>query len=185
MKFRLIHLAILGAALSFNFRTAIASLPTDYESLTKEEKLDLLWDQIDNSQWSELPALNNQGWSSILKNLGALFSLKKSFDHTSDEVPSGRPKFIHTYGSVVKVSFVPEESVQFSGMCAKGAMGLARLSLAASPEAIDYTPGMAVKFLVDGQPSLNLHVMISLNGQGENWNFFETLLILCYVGMVS
>ena len=173
MKFRLSHLVYVGAFIFFNMQTSFATLPSDYESLTKEEKLGLLWNQIDGSQWNELPALNNQGWSSLLKNIGALFSLNKSFDHTSDEIPEGRPKFIHTYGSVVQVSFVPTESTQFSGMYAKGAMGLARLSLAASPEAIPYTPGMAIKFLVDGKPSVNLHVMNSLNGQDDNWNFFE------------
>jgi len=48
--------------------------------------------------------------------------------------------------------------------------GIARLSLAKEPPS--YTPGMALKLLVDGRPSENILVMHSLDGQGENYNFF-------------
>lgn len=172
MNFRYIYLASFFTAIIFSSNLALAALPANYQSLKKEEKLELLWEQIETSEWEKLPALNNQGWSSILKNLGALLSLKQSFDHSSDEIPKDRPKFIHTYGSVVQVTLIPEGNSPFSGIYEKGAIGLARLSLAASPEAIAYTPGMAIKFLVDANPSVNLHVMNSLNGQGDNWNFF-------------
>ena len=172
MIFRFSQVVSVVAIFLLNISAASASLPNNYESLTGEEKLEILWEKVDSSQWDSLPALNNQGWSSILKNISALFTLKKSFDHTSDEIPKDRPKFIHTYGSIVQISLIPDPASPFSGIYEKGAKGLARLSLAASPEAIDYTPGMAIKIPIDNSPSVNLHVMNSLNGQGDNWNFF-------------
>jgi len=149
-----------------------AALPEDYQSYSASEKQDLLWQEVASTPWENLPPYNNNDWSSILKNIKALFSLSKTFDHTSDEIPEGRVKFIHTYGSVVKFSFEPAASHPFTGMYQTGAPGIARLSLAANPDVVAYTPGMAVKFLVDGQPSLNIVVMNSLEGQDQNRNFF-------------
>lgn len=105
-------------------------------------------------------------------NPGSSFSLNKSFDHTSDEIPEGRVKFIHTYGVTSQVSFLSNKNHPFTGLYKTGSVGIARLSLAANPKKISYTPGMALKFFVKGHPSLNIVVMNSLNGQDNNWNFF-------------
>lgn len=144
-----------------------------YQEQTAEQKQAELWQQIESSEWQTRPAFNDDGWSSILKNIKALMSLGKTFDHVSDEIPEGRPKFIHTYGSVAKVEFVPAPGHHYTGLYASGAIGLARLSLAAAPGKSNYTPGMAIKFLIDGLPSRNLVVMNSLEGQEDNWNYFE------------
>ena len=149
-----------------------AGLPLNYQTLDAANKQHLLWQEIESSPWKTLPELNNSGWSSLLKSLGALFSLAKTFDHVSDEVPEGRTKFIHTYGSVVQFKFTPEKKQPFTGFYQEECVGIARLSLAANPKKLSYTPGMALKFLVDEKPSLNLVVMNMLDGQGDNWNFF-------------
>ena len=160
--------------LSFFFCSQIlfAGLPLNYQTLDAANKQDLLWNEVESTPWKTLPELNNSGWSSLLKSLGALFSLAKTFDHVSDEIPEGRTKFIHTYGSVVKFKFIPEKKHPFTGFYEEECVGLARLSLAANPKSLPYTPGMALKFLVDQKPSLNLVVMNRLDGQGDDWNFF-------------
>lgn len=149
-----------------------SSLPSDYQNLLAAEKLDLLWAKITQSEWQDLPPFDGRGWSSILKNLRSLFSLAKTFDHSSDEIPKGRVKFIHTYGSVAKFEYIPVPGHEYTGIYESGAYGLIRLSLAGNPDQINYTPGAALKFLVDGIPSLNIVVMNNLEGQGQNRNFF-------------
>lgn len=47
-----------------------------------------------------------------------------------------------------------------------------RVSLAAKPQGDTTTPGLAVKFLIDGHPSLNFMSMYSLDGQ-KGYNFFK------------
>ena len=164
----------LTTALSFCLYSSLSfgQIPVDYQSRTAVEKQELLWEEIAETPWQNLPDFNNNSWSSILKNIKSLMSLSKTFDHQSDEIPEGRPKFIHTFGSVVQFELEPKGEHQFTGMYQQGASGIARLSLAASPDSIAYTPGMALKFLIDGQPSRNIVVMNSLEGQGQNRNFF-------------
>ena len=156
-----------------------AQLPDNYQSMTAQEKQDYLWNNILETKWDDLPELSGGGWSGILKNLKAVLRLRESFDHVSDEMPLDenqelRPKIIHPWGTAVKIEFVPnKEALEYLTGIYQGAIGLARLSLAGDPSKIDYTPGMALKFFMDGQPSVNLHVMNSLDGQGDNQNFFE------------
>jgi hypothetical protein len=152
----------------------------DYEELSGCEKQDYLWDtRILPSVYGEgggtRPSFDAAGgWQALLGAPGALFSLDRSFDHISDEMPRGRRKFIHPFGSVALIEFQALPDSPYTGiLSADSACGLARLSLAGPPSFIGYTPGMALKFFVDGKPSVNLQVMNSLNGQGRNQNFFE------------
>jgi hypothetical protein len=96
-----------------------------------------------------------------------------------DEISDGRKKVIHTFGAVAKIEFIADSnsSHPYTGLFKSGAhFGLARLSLAVRPisPVINYTPGMALKFLIDGQqnPSLNMVAMNSLDGQTDSYNFF-------------
>jgi hypothetical protein len=59
----------------------------------------------------------------------------------------------------------------FTGIYGSGGMGLIRFAMTADPNS-GYIQAMALKFLVDGHPSVNLHLMNNLDGQGDNWNFF-------------
>ncbi|XP_055353809.1 uncharacterized protein LOC129599543 isoform X2 [Paramacrobiotus metropolitanus] len=149
-------------------------LSSNYDRLPAEDKQDQLWQKIarDPYRENELPTANPSFFS--LLNLFFPPFLKKSFTHDGDEMPNTRQKLIHTYGSVAKMEFRtnPNITTSFTGLLRSGAIGFVRLSLARQSEDT-FIPGMGVKFLIDGKPSLNMHVMNSLEGQGGNKNFFE------------
>lgn len=157
----------------FYSATSFATLPEDYETWYAHQKLDYLWaEKITPTLYEELPELSGQGWFDILKSLKTLTNLGDSFDHVSDEIPEGREKIIHAYGSVAKAYLRITHDTPYTGLF-KGASGLMRMSLASSPDSIGFTPGMALKLFIDQQPSANVQVMQSVDGQGENHNFFE------------
>jgi hypothetical protein len=143
-----------------------------YQAQSRNEKRAKLWDAIEANQWGELPPLNGSGWASLLTNLQAALTLKPTMDYSSDVLPEGRIKFIHTYGVAGPVTFIPAADTPYTGLFAEESVGLARLSVAADPNVVSFTPGMGLKFLIDGQPSLNVLAMPSLDGQGDNPDFF-------------
>lgn len=147
-------------------------LPGGYQSMSAFEKQSYLWNEkIKPARWDELPQIKSGGWANLLQSLKALGTLNVSFDHTSDEMPEGRPKIIHPAGCVATITFIPTKDSPYSGIY-RGGIGLTRLSLAGDPSKIGYTPGMALKFFIDGEPSVNLHIMNNLDGQGNDQNFF-------------
>ncbi|STX51037.1 Uncharacterised protein [Legionella busanensis] len=150
-----------------------AQLPNDYQDLSAKQKQDLLWDEVVKShKFNPLPKLSGNSFKEVLEKIKGIFTLSATFDHFSDEIPKGRVKIIHANGSVAKIAFIPTPNHPFTGIYQQGAIGVARFSLAISPTDTTYIPGMAIKFLVSGNPSLNLQVMNSLEGQQENWNYF-------------
>ena len=166
-KLFILMVLIIG---SFNTN---AKLPEQYDTLPNEQKQDALWDEINKSHLGNpLPVLNNGGFWEALEKLKGLFNLSPTFDHFGDEVPNGRVKILHPNGAVGKIYFKPATGHPFTGIYQTGGIGLARLSLATAPSDTAFIPGMAVKILILNHPSLNLHVMNSLEGQGDNWNFF-------------
>ncbi|KTD37399.1 hypothetical protein Lmor_0591 [Legionella moravica] len=168
--FNLVISSLLYLSLS---STLYAQLPSNYQSLPAGEKQELLWHEITlSNQLDPLPPLSGNSFSEILEKLNGLFNLKPTFDYTSDELPKGRVKIIHANGSVGKVAFIPAADHPFTGIYETGAIGIARLSLAAAPSDDSYVPGMAIKFMVSQNPSVNLQVMNLLEGQEGNWNYF-------------
>ncbi|KTC80587.1 hypothetical protein [Legionella cherrii] len=150
-----------------------AQLPCYYQELTADEKRDLLWAEITSSHEEDpLPQLTGNSFNEVLEKLKGLFNLSPTFDTASDEIPEGRVKIIHANGSVGKIALVPSPDHPFTGIYQTGAIGIARLSLATPPADDSYIPGMAIKFLITGHPSLNLQVMNLLEGQKGNWNYF-------------
>jgi hypothetical protein len=151
---------------------AFAKLPSNYQQLEAKEKLKILWiENIVPQTYEAYPPIDSLGLFDIIALMNKRF-LQKSFDHSSDEMPEGRIKLIHPFGAVAKVQFIPDQRARASGILETGGIGIARLSLAVDPTFLGYTPGMAIKFLIDGKPSINLHVMNSLAGQGDDYNFF-------------
>ena len=73
---------------------------------------------------------------------------------------------------VAKTRFISTGRHKDTGFFKTGALGLTRFSLAGDPKSSSFTPGMAMKFFVDGKSSLNIQVMNSLEGQGDNTNWF-------------
>lgn len=150
-----------------------AQLPEHYQSLAPEEKRDLLWVEITKSHDEDpLPPLSGNSFKEVLKKLKGFFDLGPTFDYTSDELPEGRAKILHANGSVGKIAFVAAANHPFTGIYQTGGIGVARLSLGNPPSDDSYLPGMAIKFLISNHPSVNLHVINSLEGQNSNWNFF-------------
>lgn len=171
MKFCLLTMMLVFSA------TASEQLPTNYQTLKSHQKQSLLWANVTSNEYSSSLPTSGPGFLDLLGLINETW-LKPTFEHASDELPleangSRRKKLLHTFGSVGLVKYVPTKEHGFSGMWANEAIGMARLSLAASPGFFTaYTPGMALKLFVDGQASVNLHVMNSLEGQGKNTNFF-------------
>jgi hypothetical protein len=154
--------------------TLKGELPENYQSLNPKEKQNILWENIMSSQWAELPSYSaSSSWGGWSSKLSSVWNLGKTFSHASDEMPEGRVRFIHEYGSCGTIAFVPDSNHPFTGIFKQGAYGLARLSLATAPTEDKFVPGMALKFFIQGHESLNLHVMNSLEGQGSDWNFFS------------
>ncbi len=154
----------------------LVSFPIDnqfnYQNLLASKKQAYLWNAILLSKYNQLPdTRTGLGIPLIFNSLASFLTLKTSFDHASDGMPEGRKKIIHTYGTVAPIRWIPARN-PYSGIFQTGGFGLARLSIAGDPNLLGMIPGMALKILVDGQPSVNLHVMHSLDGQGKNNNFF-------------
>lgn len=152
---------------------AYADLPPDYEQLSNEQKQEALWTNVTYSHHKNpLPEMSKGGFWEAWEKLKGLFNLGPSFDHESDEMPTGRKKILHPNGSVGKVVFTPVSGHPFTGIYATGDVGIARLSTGVAPTDKSFVPGMALKFFIPQHASVNLHVMNSLNGQDADWNFF-------------
>ena len=147
-------------------------LPQDYEHWTAEEKLNFLWtNRILPSRYGELPSLER------INVLGLFLTpLRVKMDREADQTPRRWKKAIHAHGSVAKVSFKALEATPWTGLFQGAGFGLLRLSLTGAPEARSFAPGMALKLLRDKLPSGNLSALVSLTGQGNNYNFFANEL---------
>lgn len=128
-----------------------------------------MWNNIEKTAYQDYPA-KGPGFFDFLQLIRWRF-LVPSFEHAADELPEKRKKVIHPFGSVGKTRWIPKGESPYSGLFETGAIGLIRLSLAI--DGGSFTPGIGLKLLVDGEPSVNLVAMNSLDGQGENLNFFE------------
>ncbi|AFZ04551.1 hypothetical protein [Calothrix sp. PCC 6303] len=147
------------------------SLPEDYQSWKAHRKQEFLWNEkIIKSKYDELPPLKK------IDILG-LFStaLKSKMGRQSDEVEANWKKTIHAHGSVAKIKLVPTENT-FTGLFKGASYGLLRLSVTGDPADRGFAPGLALKLLVDGHPSGNFSALVSLTGQGKNYNLFANEL---------
>eukprot|EP01006_Ploeotia_vitrea_P036087 TRINITY_DN65969_c0_g1_i1.p1 TRINITY_DN65969_c0_g1~~TRINITY_DN65969_c0_g1_i1.p1 ORF type:complete len:124 (+),score=2.30 TRINITY_DN65969_c0_g1_i1:235-606(+) len=121
-----------------------------------------------NTQYSELPSWKGKGIT-VPTNL-IKFGFEKmsvTVDRTEDYMPKGRTKWIHTLGTVAQVKWVATDAgKKYDGLFKGADHGLARMSLAADPSKIGFTPGMAVKFFRNkAVVSGNIISMFSLEGQ--------------------
>jgi hypothetical protein len=149
-----------------------ASLPADYNSWQASQKQEFLWsDRILPSQYNQIPPLQPVDVIGLF-----LTSFKTKMDRHADEAPIHWQKAIHAHGSVAKIRFIPTVDSAFTGLFRGADYGLLRLSLTGAPEKRGFAPGLAIKFLVDGKPSANVSALVSLEGQGQNYNFFANEL---------
>jgi len=145
-----------------------------YQSLSANDKMSKLWSKINEDQ-SELGFYNPLTLATIF-----LEPMDPTFDHVSDTFPFLRKKLIHTVGVIAQGELVVDPANPYTGIFEGASNVLIRLSSAKSPDFTkttaagaddNFTPGMSLKFLRDGIPSVNLMAMYGVNGF-PSWNFF-------------
>lgn len=144
------------------------SLPADYPTWSAQEKQNFLWNnRIVPSIYERKPPLAKIDiWGLITT------PLKIKMDRLTDEAPAKWEKAIHAHGSVAKIKWIAESECPFTGLFQGAEYGLLRASLAEDPARGNFSPGLGIKLLVDGQDSGNFSALVSLVGQGKNYNFF-------------
>lgn len=128
-------------------------LPAGYGARPAAEKLALLWSRVMSDPYPDgaLPTAVPGALSRL--RLFTVGYTRGSFEHESDELPAGRSKLLHTYGTVACVTLEPAGEHPYTGVFATGGRALLRFSDGAGGPR--FTPALALKFLVDGGPSLN------------------------------
>ncbi|MDC0745622.1 hypothetical protein [Polyangium mundeleinium] len=130
------------------------SLPDGYSSLRAEEKLDALWARVSSDPYPEnaLPTSVPGPWGR--RKLFSTAFNRGSFELPGDELPPDRPKLVHTYGTCARVTLKVTAPHPYTGVFAKGGAALLRFSDAKGGGS--FAPSIALKFFVNGKPSLNL-----------------------------
>jgi hypothetical protein len=149
-----------------------AKLPLDYKNKLAIEKQNIIFSQVVKRVYKnrKIRRMKNPGLLSTSKLFSTTY-LAKSFTNPNDEFEEPKVKLIHTFGAVAKVKFNIIKRTKYTGLFETGSRGIIRLSLAKL--GFPYTPGIALKFLIDGKKSQNIFAMFGLDGQGENYNFFK------------
>lgn len=148
-----------------------ASVPANYEALKACEKQEIIWEKAVASTHKELPSYKKLGLTQLIKMSRQEISLKGS--RYSDFAPENWVKYLHRRGSLAKVKIVPVSS-KYTGVFEGAECALLRLSLTYKvTSSKPVAPGLALKILRDGAPSANVSALVSLNGQGKNYNFFQ------------
>jgi len=113
------------------------------------ETLEGWFKAIEATKYSVLPGFEGSDITSPinLMKFGAE-SMDITMERELDYMPEGRKKYIHPRGAVAKVKFIASDLSQktYDGLFKGADFGLVRLSLAANPGKIGFTPGMALKF---------------------------------------
>ncbi len=157
--------------------------PDGYVGWSSAQKADWLWTRvIEGTRYkhTELPSLTLPFRTAPLTEAGIVMrtgELEKALNRTSDLMEPGRPKVIHAHGTVAQVRLTPADSSPFTGLLdaerSSDPIGLVRMSLVARVFGdAAYTPAMALKFLIDAQPSADVLAMNHTVGQGRDYNVF-------------
>ena len=149
-----------------------APLPSDYQALPRGDKEALLWQKVLESEYST-GALPDEwpGPVDMLK-LTSTRHDRVSLDLASDEMPPGRVKLLHRYGSVARFEWRAHAGHGYTGIFRTGGSGLARVSRAVKSLAMGL-PGMALKVFIDGRPSVNIFAMPSADRDWTDQNPFS------------
>lgn len=106
----------------------LADLPPNYETLTAQQKQDLLWSKVSANPYPDdkLPSDNPSPIELLVPSYD-----QKAFSWDGDEMIAGRQKLIHTYGSVAKIEMDIFPNSSYTGVFTAGSknIGIARLSL--------------------------------------------------------
>lgn len=171
---------LAGAVLVYNFVNFTSAdlnstAPNDYESKKACEKQDILWQNIEDTTYQTLPELRTFGLKEMIQ-LG-MQAIGEKGRRQSDFAPPGWYKYLHARGAIAKVKIIAKNS-QYSGVFQGADCALLRLSLtyrtaenSVLPD-MPVAPGLALKILRDGIHSANVSALVSLDGQGRDFNFF-------------
>jgi hypothetical protein len=169
---------ISGCSATTLAKQSYANLPAGYEASTAAQKQTTLWELLASTEYARTCRPSSGTFLQAVKSTNSIPKLPLTFEHSSDQLPTGRAKMLHPFGAVARFELVTDENApRYTGLLAPGSKvyGIARFSLAGDAKLIGFTPGMALKFLVDGKPSLNVMAMDSLMGQDRDRNFFRHL----------
>ncbi len=151
--------------------TPLSSVQPNYESLKACEKQSELWEKIQSTAFEELPPYNALGIRQVIGM--ASQGVTQKGRHQSDFAPSGWIKYLHRRASIAKVKIVSANS-SYTGIFQGADCALLRLSLTYKASLLKpVAPGLALKVLRDGVPSANISALVSLDGQGQDYNFFK------------
>jgi len=153
------------------------SLPADYQQRSARVKQEFLWKRIQQTAFTR-DNMNTVPHADKA-NLTNIHFLLKSFTHVGDEVPEGRQKLSHQFAAVAKVQLQIFANSPYTGVLAPGGASIAilRLSVAKYDDPLYMSPGFALKILIDGKPSVNMHSFFSSEGQSlPDNNYFRTTL---------
>jgi len=158
--------------------------PNGYVGWTAAAKADWLWTKLIKETTHRATSLPQQETpfrqaplteAAIVLRRG---ELSKALTRTSDLMEPGRPKLIHARGTVAQIRLVTHAESPYTGLLSPapqgGAVGLLRVSQVArvSGDAA-VTPAMALKLLIDGNPSADVLAMNHTVGQGRDHNLFS------------
>jgi hypothetical protein len=147
-----------------------------YKDWGAKKKQDFIWKLVAMSKFpsGKMPYGGNA--LDLLKTILYCQASPSFVDSTDFKVVPGK-KILHPHGTVAKVELVIDNPKNQSGILKTGAIGIARFSegvpINPKEKKVNFIIGTAIKFLIDGVQSLNIHVMNSLDGQGNNLNFFS------------
>lgn len=126
-------------------------LPDRYLSSKAVEKLEFLWERVVAGAYEgELPTQSNSPESAKLLLVP---HDRQTIEHVSDELPEGRRKLIHPFGSVARVRLEVLDARGYTGLFRGDSDGLLRYSDGGGGT---QDPSCALKFTIDGQRSRNL-----------------------------
>ncbi len=161
--------------------------PSGYSAMSAVQKLDVVWEDMilpTKHLLTELPSQRLPFQEKPLVAAQVILKrdeLEKALTRTDDFMEPGRPKIIHGVGSTAKVELEINPDSPFTGLLGPSshqrAIGLLRMSLvgAVGPR-MAYTPALALKLFVDGQPSCDLLAMNHTVGQGRDHNMFSNTM---------
>lgn len=173
----LITIAAAGCQSATTMSLPLAPNPAEPVG-TACQKADAMWnDKILVSRYQVLPPLTSPGILDLFTLTSGSFSLK-ALAAQGDELEAGRSKLIHAFGSEARLRLVIDADVpdRYSGIFRSGSQCvIGRFSLAAKPASDSMIPGLALKIFIDGNhPSVNLHLMHSVDGQIGHDFFAQT-----------
>ena len=149
-----------------------ANLPKNYNQLSARNKLQVLWENILQSEYKVAPTYK-QFKSNMAKDLIGFFpaQLSKSFSNNNDVIVKDRDKIIHKLGSAAMIQFESKDSKY------QNFDGLIRLSNAVDSSTGVVYPSFSLKIPQNGHAhSINFNIGKSFDGQrlGNNFNNGKT-----------